>query len=160
MDLKGLGIIVLFVFVILGAIFATTLGDPISRFDDTHETVNESVTFAAGAAVLSHTDDLPDTLQSSVMETGSVMTNGTNSTICTANYIISPNGSIVLETGALNDLGATANVNITYSWYDELYVQHATGRILLNLVVLFFVLFVIIMAIKYFRDDIAKAKIK
>ena len=150
-------IVTIFLVLLIGTILLTAIADPISRFDEVHLNVNESLTFTVSSAELGHTDSTPSTLQSSIITTGTLMTNGTNNTIGTNNYIVSPNGSIVLKVGAgIGDavgrgIGSTANVNLTYSFYDDTYVEDSVSRTFTGLIILFFTIGILMMGIAILR---------
>lgn len=87
----------------------------------TFNSTNESVTFVAGAIQVGRVGG------GGVHATGFVngssvdlqMTNGTNNSIGNTNYQWLGNGSIILTSGTSSDIGATANVNVSYNYVGD-----------------------------------------
>ncbi len=152
-----LGLLVLvFVALIIGIVLLETLADPISEFDNINLHTNESITFAAGSVVLSSTPVLSLGIAGSVITSGTILSNSTNSTIGTTNYQTFSNGSLILSGGASDDLGASSLANFTYSSYSRTFIGNTSAITLLQLVGLFFalaiVLIVVMFVIRNFED--------
>ena len=139
-----------FLTIVIGVILLTSVGDITSEYDDIITSTNESLTFAAGSVVVSNTPEITGGTAGSVITSGTILSNSTNSTISVTNYNIYSNGSLVLDAGASADLGASSLVNFTYTSYSDTYIESAPARMFSStLVILFFAIAILLATIIY-----------
>lgn len=131
MEMKTLGVLlVLFVGLLIGISLLTTTADEVTKTQQTKTATNETHLFSSpdNSTTLTHTD---------VISISYIA----NSTRPNANYTIT---SLSLGTLWMNTSGSQ---NVTYLYYPTEYVKDSTSRTLINLVILFFALGIVGIAI-------------
>tara|TARA_R100000656_G_C3955843_1_gene129148 strand:- start:1454 stop:1972 length:519 start_codon:yes stop_codon:yes gene_type:complete len=137
----------MFVVVILGVIFAGAIADETDVITNSQQLLNESVNM--GAALQSNNDINESqnfTLAQSNWSTNTVVVNALNGTAFTLNtdYVVDyQNESIQLRnTTTVSDyLNSTSNfTGVDYNYFHSNYVEDAPSRVLVGLVLLFFVI--------------------
>ncbi len=147
------GIVALFILIIVGAIFLSTIGDEASEISATQNRINQSITFVNNGTNALGTQYIRD--NNKIIPSSVFLYNGSPSSLDNAaNWTAFVNGSIILTSGMENGTacygGASCILNVTYNFFHQDYVRDAPSRTFINLIPLFFaiglLLFVIIRA--------------
>jgi hypothetical protein len=138
-------VITLFIMLILGIILASSVADQVwVAGDGIYNAENEVITIANGTAV-NLANDWVTSFTSLTIENGSA-----NYTLASTRYDVANLNSDDIATVTLNTTeghfdGNTSYVN--YTWQDNSYVRHTQSRVLMRLLLIFFVLGVFAIAI-------------
>lgn len=152
---KGLGnlgiLITGFIAVLLGVVLIQIIGTNVEG-SDVIETSNESITITSAEGQTSETDKL-----TAIIFFGN-STNNTNSADITIGTDVNftKKGVITVGTNITNNANMSVfsdgTYNITYTFEGALFVSNATARTLLKLVMIFFAIGVMAIAIAMFRE--------
>ena len=127
------GIIITFIFIIMGAIFLGQVANMVFENRNVYATVNESITIASGAGTTTFTD----------IQTVTSFTNLSNQ------YTIGTDTNFTEGSGAITTNAPDGSFNISYSYYPDLYVKDQGSRSILSLLVILFALVVLLGIVGY-----------
>lgn len=138
----------LFVALLLGIVLIQVIATSIAGTDDIHTSDNESMTITSSAGQVRFDE----------LTTVTFFGNGSNSTaqsdvVINTHVNWTEDGDITVG----NDIFSDGVYNITYNYEGDLYVSNGTSRTLLGLVVLFFAVYLVVLAsisVKNFIDKI------
>ena len=146
-------ILSLFVLIVIGVLFADILADTTQQTGSTHTVVNQSIGFTGRVGLMGYpaVRDL-----NNIITAGIAVSNSTNNSVGSNNFATSTNGTIILldPNFCNNGVAGTCSRNVSYSFFDELYVRDGTSRVFIGLLVLLFVigLFVLVV-VKAMNND-------
>lgn len=127
------GILIVFIFLIVGAIFLGQVANMMFEGKTLYTVTNESITIASGTGTVANTD----------IQTVTSFTNLSNA------YTIGTDTNFTEGSGTITTNAPDGTFNISYVFYPDLYVKNDSSRSIMSIITVLFAIAVLLGGIGY-----------